>query len=119
MTFRSSKKTGVLEKRSAQWRPAADSSGAVADAATEGGQSIGRRVGQGGRVEVVPERLHGVQRGRIGRQPFHGQPTAVAGQGLRDQPAPMRGQAIPQEDHAAADMAPEGRQEPHHLGTAN
>jgi len=66
---------------------------------------IGRGIGQDGVVQMIPERLNGIEFGRIGWEPFGVEPGAAGLDGLLHQAATMGGQTIPQQDDGFTPMA--------------
>lgn len=98
--MRSSKQTCMLQERSAQSRSAAHSVRAFADLATDLSQMVAAEICHLRRRYRLPEELHRVQIGRIGRKVFRPQPVALAAQVRLGVGAFVRLQTIPQENQS-------------------
>jgi hypothetical protein len=72
------------------------------DGAFQGGQIVGREVGEVAILGVAPDRLDGIEIGRVGRQPFDDDPRVLGEPGggtrrpVRAVPVPDKGEAVRQ-----------------------
>lgn len=63
-------------------------------------------VGQFLALDIAPERLHGVEVGRVGGQPLHPQPVTLPGEEGFHGSALVGVEAIPDQDHATVTEVP-------------
>jgi len=94
---------------------------AVVQRAPQGGQVGRAHVGQFAPLHVAPDLFDGIQVRGIARQAFDLQPAPLLRQVRAHRPAPMRAQAIPDQDHATApevafEMAQKSDERPRRVG---
>lgn len=114
-----SKKFGVLEEATAHRIVALDVGEADAHPAAQDLQVVVGRVGQGGRVQVSPERFDRVEFGGIRREPLDAQPPTVLLQSALGEAAAVGREAVPKEKDSTSPMTPEGSEEADELGAAD
>ena len=109
------------KERQGESRVATDAGQAVVQGAAQRGE-IGRaHVGQFAPLDVAPDLFDGIQVRGIARQAFDVQPAPLVRQVPLHLPAPMRAQAIPDQDHPAApevavQMAQKSDESPRRVG---
>jgi len=92
---------------------AADAAHAPLDVRSQLAQGFGAEIGQLVGREVCPQRLHRVEFRRVGGKRLYPQPVALALQITPSETADMRGQTIPQQDHRAGNVSPQGAHSPY------
>jgi len=110
-----SKKARVFEEAAAHSRTSAHALNAGVDPTAKSAEVVDRRVGQGGVIEMIPERFHRIQFRSVSGQPLYRKPPPVLPQSALDPVAAMSRQPIPQQNHPLAAMTPQGVEETDHL----
>ncbi len=90
----------MTEKGEAEGGVAADTVEAVFSNIGNVADRIGAQVAKFRRFEVAPDVFDGIEVWRVTRQSFDAQPIALAGDPVQHAPAAMRGQPVPDQQHA-------------------
>ena len=114
-----SKKTGVTKEAATHCRAAVEAMQSEAQPASQAAEVFHRGVGEGGVVQVVPKGLDRIQLRGIRGEPLNLQPSAILLHHFGHASAAVGGEAIPQQNHRTATMAPQGFEKTNELPAAD
>src|SRR5215813_9487576 len=107
----------VAEETPEQFRMSGHSTSFPTHPGLDLGGRVGSEVGETAVLQVALEEFHGVELGRVGRQPDR-VTAAMSLEPGADEPMFVRAPAIPEQDEGAAHVPAEVTKKPPHLGPA-